>query len=368
MTLVVEKTVDKIVIATPEIHLWSGRKKLKKAALVAANPDLAGLPPETLATMGAVKVADPEDLRPFQRLKRKAESLLEAEGLPLFGLRAIPEGKLERVDRELAAIKADWAKELAKLQRDFDVKVEAWKTATENAAWAHLIKDVPTVEYVCGRLTFAYHFYRVSAPGGAAQTSEAFSASIGGLKGELFAEAAAEATVLVEKYLVSKTASGAVKVRERITPKTLGPLRRIKEKLEGFAFVDPTAAPLAEMIGHVLALIPADGAVTGAQVLQILALGRMLASPGGAAEAARLAFEAEGPARAFETVITAENATAKPAPAAMDHAGAFDAAMFVFDLSDVSDALNPTAPSQAPGPHEQAPGADEAMSWEQGVF
>ena len=55
---------DGIVCVALDIHLWSGRKRLRKEALLSKNPMLADLPPESLATLGSIKIADPDDLAP----------------------------------------------------------------------------------------------------------------------------------------------------------------------------------------------------------------------------------------------------------------------------------------------------------------
>jgi len=90
-----------IVCVTLDVHLWSGRKRLRKEALIEKNPELSDLPPESLATMGSIKIADPDDLAPFLRYKREAEKLLKLNGLPLLGTVGIPDSKLQKVFEDL---------------------------------------------------------------------------------------------------------------------------------------------------------------------------------------------------------------------------------------------------------------------------
>lgn len=46
-----------------DIKLWSGRQALKREHLVQSNPLLASLPPQDLASMGSVRICDPEEVR-----------------------------------------------------------------------------------------------------------------------------------------------------------------------------------------------------------------------------------------------------------------------------------------------------------------
>lgn len=254
-----------IVCVTLDIHLWSGRKRLRKENLLAKNPELAHLPPESLATLGSIKIADPEDLAPFLKYKREAEKLLKLHGLPLLGTIGIPEAKVHLVHSGLLEIKRKFDDLARKLYQDFDARISQWRSRIDNKDWEHLITDIPTPEYVAGRLSFGSHLCRVSAPSSDefSDVNQQFGKQMTGLKGELFAEAAEEAKTLMEKYLMGKDAHGAVRKREKITQKTLGPLKRIGAKFKSFSFLDPTVEPLAQIVDHVLALLPDEGPIEG---------------------------------------------------------------------------------------------------------
>lgn len=68
-----------------DIKLWSGRQALKREHLVQSNPLLASLPPQDLASMGSVRICDPEEVRVFARIKNEAIRALGEAGLPLLG-------------------------------------------------------------------------------------------------------------------------------------------------------------------------------------------------------------------------------------------------------------------------------------------
>lgn len=295
-----------LICVTLDIHLWSGRKRLRKEALLQKNPEFKNLPPESLATLGSIKIADPDDLTPFMRDKRAAETVLQNNGLPLLGTTGIPEAKLETVFKKLTELKASFDSNRVRLHRDFETRVQDWRDKPENAGWSHLINDIPTPEYVAGRLAFGFHLCRVSAPSleDASPINELYGRQVTGLKGELFADAAREARVLMERYLTGDDGTGVVRKRDKITQKTLGPLRRVAEKLRSFSFLDPTVLPMAEVVEHCMSLLPKDGPIEGTHLLHIWSLARTLANEKAAEEAAAIAMQLSSPSQAFEDLLS----------------------------------------------------------------
>jgi hypothetical protein len=311
--LIMQAEAKGLICVTLDIHLWSGRKRLRKEALLAKNPEFKNLPPESLATLGSIKIADPDDLAPFMRLKREAEKMLLSNGLPLLGTVGIPEGKLDRVFAKLTDIKAKFDQLRTQMHRDFEVRVQEWRDKDDNQGWAHLINDIPTPEYVAGRLAFGFHLCRVSAPSemDGSPINEHYGRQMTGLKGELFADAAREARVLMDRYLTGND-GGVVKRRDKITQKTLGPLRRVAEKLRSFSFLDPTVGPMAEVVEHCLSLLPDEGPIDGVHLVHIWSLAKTLANEKAAEEAASLALHMASPALAFEGLLAKSADTVNP--------------------------------------------------------
>lgn len=318
-SLIKQAQTQGLICVTLDVHLWSGRKRLRKEALLAKNPEFANLPPESLATLGSIKIADPDDLAPFCRIKREAEKLLQLNGLPLLGTTGIPEAKLDRVFKGLSAIKVDFDDKRMQLHRDFESRIEDWRSKIDNQDWAHLINDIPTPEYVAGRLSFGFHLCRVSAPSAesVSPANELYGKQVTGLKGELFADAAREARVLMDRYLTGADNDGVVRKRDKITQKTLGPLRRVAEKLRSFSFLDPTVGPMAEVVEHILGILPPDGPIEGTHLLHIWTLARTLANEKAAEEAAAIAMQMSSPSLAFEDMLAKSSDTVSaPAEAA----------------------------------------------------
>jgi len=303
--VITQTSVSGLVCVTMDVHLWSGRKRLKKEALIAKNPEFAKLPPESLATLGSIKVCDTDDLAPFLRLKREAEKLLNVEGLPVLGSRGIPDVKLNDVYRNLVRIKTTFDKKASDFEKRYVAAIDEWRKKDENKDWTQLISDIPSAAEVAGKLSFGFHLSRASPPSSDefSEVNANYANQMTGLKGELFADAEREAQHLIANYLIGKGADGVVKHREKVTWKTLRPLKRIGEKLKSFAFLDPTVEPLAEMIEHVLKLLPVNGPIDGVYLMHIWTLAKTLSNKTQAMEVAAVAFSAESSADAFEHAL-----------------------------------------------------------------
>jgi hypothetical protein len=314
-SLIKQREAQGLICVTLDVHLWSGRKRLRKEKLLEKNPEFKNLPPESLATLGSIKIADPDDLAPFMRIKREAEKQLLINGLPLLGTIGIPEAKLDSVFKKLTVLQKEFEDLRAQLHRDYETRVQDWREKDENKGWAHLINDIPTPEYVAGRLAFGFHLCRVSAPSAedASPINEHYGRQVGGLKGELFADAAREARLLMERYLTGNV-DGAVRKRDKITQKTIGPLRRVAEKLRSFSFLDPTVGPMAQVVEHCLSLLPHEGPIEGTHLTHIWSLARTLANEKAAEEAAAIAMRLSSPSMAFEELLS-KSADTVQAPA-----------------------------------------------------
>ena len=282
-------SAKKLICVTLDIHLWGGRQALKREHLQAYDSSISTLPPSALASMGSVKICDPEEVRVFQRLKNEAIRLLEDNGLPLLGAIGIPDDKFDSVYQSLQTIGAKFDAAAQDLFLRYDQQVDAWRTKwkRENPGNTHLLGRIPDAQSVCGKLNFGFHCYAVEQPVGAGEhaANGTYVSQLQGLKGELFKACAAEANDLLTKYLIKSDGSSS-SVKEAITQKTLRPLKRTMAKLRSFSFVDPSANALAELIEWSLRQVPDNGPITGPGLISIWSLARTLADP---VEAARIA-------------------------------------------------------------------------------
>jgi hypothetical protein len=301
-----ERSLNGIICINLEVHLWSGRKRVRKEDLISKNREFANLPPESLASLGTIRLCDPEDLAPFLQKKREAEKLLSINGLPVLGTMGIPESKLSAVYKELIRIQGEFEELRNGFYQRFEDAIGQWRQQGSNAEWSNLFRDLPSPEDVAGRLSFGFHMQRATAPGGEAdeEWNQLYAQQMTGLKGELFRDAAAEAKVLITKYLTGADAHGVVQKKEKVTWKTLRPLKRIAEKFRSFAFLDPSCEPLARLVEHLLGTLPTQGPIEGMELVNIWTLAQALGNPSKASQMADMAFAAPTEADAFDHLLT----------------------------------------------------------------
>ena len=130
-----------------------------------------------------------------------------------------------------------------------------------------------------------------------------FTTKLTGLRGELYAEAAREAVALLES-IFDKAGSK----RDYITPKTLGPFKRIADRFRDFQAIDPSAVSAAELIdatiSQALASAQTDknNRISDGPMMLVLSMANIFSNP---ATAARIAEKSrnEGVDATFEHLL-----------------------------------------------------------------
>lgn len=297
MTDITQKNAGGLVCVMLDVHIWSGRRLLEKTDLIHANEEFRKLPEKELANLGSVKICDPEDIKKFHAVKGRAERALKRAGLPILGAIGVPESQFEAVHAELVGFQKEFNALEASFLKSYDDRIAAWKTKhiLQNPSWSVLFNSVPTAKHVAGRIGFDFHPYRIEAPADdlKPELNARYNEQVGGLKGALLSEVAAEASKLMQSYLQKGDPHAEKERRDYVTQKTLGPLKRAGEKLKSFAFLDPTIGPLAEFVEHHIASLPNVGRIDGPDLLKIWSLSLALASPARAAEIGRRAADGE---------------------------------------------------------------------------
>lgn len=167
MTQNASTTIDgQIVVVAPEFHLWSGRRAIKADKLSALNPQGINLPPAGLASLGSVKLVDPDKLKPFDKLKDETHRLLASNGIKLFGGYAIHVDEFNDVFKKLQGIQAHFDTLKADLLITLDASIQKWVTdwVSSNPGNQHLLQNLPTAQAVFGKMSFDFHSFRIAPP------------------------------------------------------------------------------------------------------------------------------------------------------------------------------------------------------------
>lgn len=265
------KVLNRVICFTlADIHLWSGRKKLRTTDLKIRDGEL---PPADLASLGSKKICDPEDLSVFEKLKRRAHRACEKVGVRFLGGYAVPEDKADELAKELDLCNADFYKEKHAFIKAYDQRIQDWITV--HPGWETSIQSAITpVGEVDNQLSFAWHAFRVTeavqdADNAQSTLNSGLGKTIGGLSSQLFVEIAKMANEVLEKTLMG---------RESVTQRALSPIRTIRGKLAGLAFLDKRVRPVIDIIDHVMQDLPDAGKIEGMKLSALYGLVSLLSS------------------------------------------------------------------------------------------
>jgi len=252
------QVLDQILALNLDINIWSARAKL-----TAEDFGETELPPDELASLGSKKICDPEKLKVFNKLKKRAFTLLDRNGVRFLSGWAIPEDKAGDIIAELCRIRDDFYAEKAEFIASYDVAIEDWINA--HPAWSSLIAgSTVSREHVEKRIGFSWQLYRVLPVAGLsddkAMAESGLMSEVENLGGTLFYEITKDADDVWKKVFEGKT---------EVTHKALSPLKTMREKLNGLSFVEPHVAPVVEILDATLARMPKRGLISGASLFMI---------------------------------------------------------------------------------------------------
>jgi hypothetical protein len=257
--------LDRLVVIKVDGSLWSGRKKLRVEDLKLADGSV--LPPEGLASLGSKRIADPKELLVFTRLKREAERICLQVGSRFLGGIAIPESDLPQIRIELERIADTFEKAKKDYLERYDETIEAWVAQHPDFA-AAIRRAVEPVEVVARLLNFDYVIFRVKGP--TDDEGELLGQRVGSLSVQLFEEIALMARQFAQGSLIGK---------DRVTRKALSPLRKMRRKLDGLAFLDYRVTPVVETLTDLIERAPRSGEITGTYLREVLATSLLLSDP-----------------------------------------------------------------------------------------
>ncbi|QSA98054.1 DUF3150 domain-containing protein [Methylococcus sp. EFPC2] len=264
--------LDRLLVVKLDATIWGGRKKLRKEDLILADGSV--LPPEDLASLGSKKIADPGELAVFNRLKKEAERICLKVGTRFLGGFAVPEGAIGSIRCELDRIASSFETARGEFLSRYDESISDW--VAKHPAFAQAIcRAVDPVDVVAAGLRFDYVVFRVSQPesleGESSQEiAESLSRKVESMSDNLFREVAQDANDLVEHSLLG---------RQSVTRKALSPFKRIRDKLDGLAFLDHRVSPVVQSIDALLSRVPKVGALDGVYLQEVFAFALLLSDP-----------------------------------------------------------------------------------------
>lgn len=240
--------LQKLIIISLDIHIWSGRKKLTPADL---GLEADEIPPEELASLGVKKICHPILLTRFQALRRRAERICEAAGVRFLGGYAIPEDKAKEVAADLEKVSIEFEAEKQEFLKSYASSMEEWlKTLPDR--WRSMVeKAIESPEYVATRIAFDFQTFQVTGVEG---LSKGLETATNGLGSQLYREIAQAARQTWETSFMGRT---------KVSQRSLSPIRAILEKAKGLCFIEPGLAKVLDGIEKELDGLPKEGYMEG---------------------------------------------------------------------------------------------------------
>lgn len=266
----IQNILDQMNLVVLNISLWQGRKALQAGDLAANGIDVDKLPPGTLATLGSKRIISPEALKVFVSLKREAMTLCLKNGVRFGGDGyAIPRDKSQEIIMELKRLKEEFLEAKANFLSVYEQEVENW-IASNPPEWTPIIRSaIDSPCHIRKAISFNYAALDVKAPEKLGENG--LDEEVSSLYGQLCHEVRFAASRAYEYSFVGK---------QEVTQKALRPIRTIKAKLEGLAFLDPLIVETIKTIDDTLSKLP-KGAIKGNELNMVAGLlSRQLANLG----------------------------------------------------------------------------------------
>lgn len=236
--------LNDIVAVQVKFSIWTGRKKL-------ADTDLSlngEVPPKEIVNLGSKHTTDPSALKAFHKLKRRAERECSRIGIPFLGGVAIPAHEATNLASKLNKI----------INVEFPHEKQAYLARHEGIqnSWIEqfpaytdiLSKALTPVDEVEKRINASFSMFKVG------------SANVANVDDQLGQQVEELATSLDEDILKASN-SLLDKLTNAIKPNqtNVNSLKKLREKVEGLAFLNSRFNNLVTEIKRVESLMPVSG-------------------------------------------------------------------------------------------------------------
>lgn len=151
--------IGRIVVIVPRFTQWTGTRAMHEGDYTIGTG--GQLPPkEVTKSLGLKAIIDTQELRVFDRIKHKAEVLLEGCGVKYLSGWAIPEDKADEVFKSLDALVAQYSMEKADFLSRYDALVKDW--ADKNPSFSkEIMEGKLDVNAVSDRINAGYETFRL---------------------------------------------------------------------------------------------------------------------------------------------------------------------------------------------------------------
>lgn len=258
--------IGKIVVVVPQFSQWTGTRAMREGDYhIGTNGKLP--PKEVTKSLGLKAIIDTVHLRVFDRLKHRAETILESCGVRFLSGWAIPADKSATVFQQLDEVVAKYDAAKIDFLNRYDTLVDEW--ASKNPEFSKEILDAKLDrQSVAQRISAQYEPFKLQPVSD--EKTEALAKSVGGLADELINSVAQLARTFFKESFLGK---------DRANRKTVNAVIRIRERLCGLSFLSGRINPLLTMIDNVLSGMPSEGYFGGEAFWKLATLVKTLGDP-----------------------------------------------------------------------------------------
>jgi len=285
------KVLNHLMVLNLDVSIWSARKKLTPSDFGGAK-----LPPEELASLGSKKICNPEDLRIFGTLKSRAVNMLDRIGVRFLNGWGLPENLAEQVVNDLQVIHDEFMDAKDKFLNTYDQTILDW--INHHPEWKSIIgNSVVSADYVRSRMGFKWQLFQL-APPKKKFIHDGLQTEVSKLGQTLYGEIARTAEETWNKCYSGK---------DQVSHKAISPLRSIYEKLNGLSFVEPCAAPIANLLKIAFDQIPSKGFIQGADLLMLQGVLALLRDPVSLVEHGKRILEGKTPSDILQDLVQGDD-------------------------------------------------------------
>ncbi|EOX3447505.1 cobalamine biosynthesis protein [Vibrio cholerae] len=257
MTTQPTSVLNDIVAVQLHVSQWTGRKKL-------ADTDLSlngEIPPKEIINLGSKHTTDPEALKVFNTIKRRMERACLTVGIPFLGGYAVPANKADELAKLLTRETAQYAMEkMAYLHRHEAIQKD-WIKKFPDYEKILIQALTPKVD-VEKRISANFSMFKVQS----AQASVSVDSGLGNQVESLGQTLDADILKSAQKLLDSL--AGAIQPNQT----NVSSLRKLREKVEGLAFLNNRFSQLVNKIKKVESEMPIVGKLTTDEVNKLSGL------------------------------------------------------------------------------------------------
>ncbi|NOI32250.1 DUF3150 domain-containing protein [Vibrio coralliilyticus] len=244
MTKLATSVLNDIVAVQLHVSQWTGRKKL-------ADTDLSlngEAPPKEIINLGSKHTTDPEALKVFNTIKRRMERACLAVGIPFLGGYAIPSHKADELAKLLTKLTGEYELEKLEYVRKHESIQKGWIEKFPSYEKI-LVKALTSTTEVEKRISASFSMFQVQSAQSAVSVDAGLSNQVDSLGQTLDADILKSAKKLLDSL------TGAIQPNQT----NVASLRKLREKVEGLAFLNNRFRKLVDKIKTVESAMPITG-------------------------------------------------------------------------------------------------------------